>query len=93
MSNGQDCTCSAWSANECACGADWTPQEVYDLRAENNRLKAELAEAKKDAERYRWLIKNAVREKNLGDRYIEFHCDFENWNNVTEAIDAAMKGK
>ena len=52
-----------------------------------------LAEAKKDAERYRWLIKNAVREKNLGDRYIEFHCDFENWNNVTEAIDAAMKGK
>ena len=42
MSNGQGCTCNAWSANECACGADWTPQEVYDLRAENNRLKAEL---------------------------------------------------
>ena len=43
MSNGQGCTCNAWSENECACGADWTPQEVYDLRAENNRLKAELA--------------------------------------------------
>lgn len=42
MSNGQGCTCNAWSENECACGADWTPQEVYDLRAENNRLKAEL---------------------------------------------------
>ena len=42
MSNGQGCTCNAWSANECACGADWTPQEVYDLRAENERLKAEL---------------------------------------------------
>ena len=84
MSNGQGCTCNAWAANECACGADWTPQEVYDLRAENNRLKAELksiddalddpranltlttaeiiwkikaelAEAKKDAERYRFL--------------------------------------
>ena len=41
MSNGQGCTCNAWSENECACGADWTPQEVYDLRAENNRLKAE----------------------------------------------------
>ena len=41
MSNGQGCTCNAWAANECACGADWTPQEVYDLRAENNRLKAE----------------------------------------------------
>ena len=41
MSNGQGCTCNAWAANECACGADWTPQEVYALRAENNRLKAE----------------------------------------------------
>ena len=41
MSNGQGCTCNAWSENECACGADWTPQEVYALRAENNRLKAE----------------------------------------------------
>ena len=82
MSNGQGCTCNAWSENECACGADWTPQEVYALRAENNRLKdelksidgalddpranltlttaeiiwemkAELAEAKKDAELWR----------------------------------------
>ena len=60
---------------------------------EMERLKAELTETKKDAERYRWLIKNAVREKNLGDRYIEFHCDFENWNNVTEAIDAAIQAK
>ena len=41
MSNGQGCTCNAWAANECACDADWTPQEVYDLRAENERLKAE----------------------------------------------------
>lgn len=41
MGNGQGCTCNAWSENECACGADWTPQEVCALRAENNRLKAE----------------------------------------------------
>lgn len=40
-------------------------REVAYLRAENERLKAELAEAKNDAERYRWLIKNAVREKIL----------------------------
>lgn len=33
----------AYSSAECACDADWTPQEVIDLRKEIGRLKAELA--------------------------------------------------
>ena len=33
MADGMDCTCAAWSENECCCGADWTTQEVYDLRS------------------------------------------------------------
>jgi hypothetical protein len=32
MADGKGCTCCAWNANECACDADWTPQETYDLR-------------------------------------------------------------
>ena len=130
MSNGQGCTCNAWAANECACGADWTPQEVYDLRAENNRLKAEnklyaaemsaakengfysaqelfmayqnaeeeLAEAKKDAERYRWLRnQNELLENNtfyVGIDNSEEPGDI-NWVGVDldSAIDAAMEGK
>ena len=43
-----------------------------------------------DAARYRWLKNNAVQEKYLGDKYIEFHCDFESWNDVDAAIDAAL---
>ena len=39
MSDGIDCKCAAHNESECGCGADWTPQEVYDLRAENQRLK------------------------------------------------------
>ena len=39
MADGKGCKCAAYSENECACDADWTPQEVYDLRAENERLK------------------------------------------------------
>jgi hypothetical protein len=55
-----------------------------DLRAERDALKA-------DAERYRWLKANAVREKNLGDKCIEYHCDFEHWNDLDASIDAARQ--
>ena len=86
MSNGQGCTCNAWSENECACGADWTPQEVYDLRAENNRLKAELAEAKKDVEILHWLF--GYTPAML---YVLFDANDE--KELRAAIDEAMKGK
>ena len=104
MSNGQDCTCNALVANECACGADWTPQEVYDLRAENNRLKAELAEAKKDAERWKYARRKICFTGN-GDGTCMMHginlpAAIPGWpdpGKVEEfcdaAIDAAMKGK
>jgi len=31
---GGACMCAAYSENECACNADWTSKEVYELRAE-----------------------------------------------------------
>ena len=34
-------------------------------------------------------LEHAVREKNLGDKFIEFHCDFESWNDIDAAIDKA----
>lgn len=37
--DGLDCKCAAWAYFECACGADWTPREVYELRAEVAKLK------------------------------------------------------
>ena len=46
MADGMDCTCAAWSENECCCGADWTTQEMYDLRScveELERQRDELA--------------------------------------------------
>jgi hypothetical protein len=36
----------ACSAHECACGADWTPQEIYNLRGEVERLKSALVNAR-----------------------------------------------
>jgi hypothetical protein len=39
MADGKGCKCAAHSESECGCDADWTPQEVYDLRAENERLR------------------------------------------------------
>lgn len=29
---GKGCTCAAYGESECACDADWTPKEVYELR-------------------------------------------------------------
>jgi len=39
MIDGGDCTCAAWHESECACDADWTTQEVYDLREEVQQLR------------------------------------------------------
>ena len=39
MSDGRECRCAARCAAECGCDAEWTPQEVLDLRAEVARLK------------------------------------------------------
>jgi hypothetical protein len=38
---GKGCACWANDQSECACNADWTDPEIYQLRAENERLKAE----------------------------------------------------
>lgn len=63
---------------------------AHDLAMDGHGELAQfLRDAMTDAQRYAWLRKNAVREKNLGDRYIEFHCDFESWNNIDAAIDKA----
>ena len=42
--DGKDCRCCAYAYNECACGCDWTPSEVYELRA---ALAAEQARAER----------------------------------------------
>jgi hypothetical protein len=42
MADGKECKCAAHSESECGCDVDWTPQEVYDLRAENKRLKGAI---------------------------------------------------
>lgn len=40
--DGMDCTCMARSSSECACDADWTPKEIYQLRADIQQLRREL---------------------------------------------------
>jgi hypothetical protein len=35
---GAGCECCAYYRGECACGADWTPKEVYRLKLRVNEL-------------------------------------------------------
>jgi hypothetical protein len=44
MADGKGCKCEAHSESECGCDADWTPQEVYDLRAANAAVYGLLAD-------------------------------------------------
>lgn len=39
MADGKGCKCAAYDQSECACDADWTPQELIDARAEIERLR------------------------------------------------------
>jgi hypothetical protein len=52
MADGMGCRCAAHDQSECGCpDVDWTPQEVYDLRAEVKKLKAKLDDNLSEATR------------------------------------------
>ena len=67
------------------------------LTGENERLKAELAEAKKDAERYRWLRHSSVGPSQIWE-LLSDDCQppimtLKSMHELDAAIDEAMKGK
>ena len=59
MSDGRGCKCCASCYGECSCGADWTPQEVIDLRAENASLAEQNAKMREVLEFY---MENGITE-------------------------------
>ena len=61
--DGLDCRCSARSCGECACDADWTPAEVYRLRAD---VAARSLDAD-DARRWRELVETWGGMQARGD--------------------------
>lgn len=89
---GKDCKCMAYGESECGCGCgvDWTPAEVYELRAEIELLRM-------DAERYRWLRERSWSCDELcvvasPKQAVKPGHDCPSRNRLDEAIDAAMKG-
>ena len=48
MADGIGCKCCAYNESECGCDADWTPQEIYDLRARIAALEAPPSEGEID---------------------------------------------
>ena len=61
MANGEGCTCNAYGECECGCGADWTPQEVYDLR---DKLTSALEREKVLIHRLKYAEKIMVEMEN-----------------------------
>ena len=45
MADGKGCKCGAYGSCECGCpDIDWTPQEIYDLRAKLKKVETKLLE-------------------------------------------------
>ena len=91
MADGKGCVCHAYGECECACGADWTPQEVYDLRAEVELAKSESRKARKrtaelnaEVERLREAV-NAVFdliEESHGVTGLHLNGDVAPWDEL-----------
>jgi hypothetical protein len=54
--DGQGCVCAAHDQCECACDADWTPKEAYELIEALIAARDEIAALKKDAEKQSEII-------------------------------------
>lgn len=68
--------------------------ELKGARAEITRLRAELAECKRDAERYRWLrLHSWVEEDATPAILFSRGCDQQNPEFLDEAIDEAREGE
>lgn len=90
---------------------DWRPQMdrvldyvrrndfvIEDLRQENQRLRAELAECKRDAERYRWLRAQHWATSNLTavrnpQQALRLGSDCPSGERLDALIDAALAAK
>lgn len=65
MADGKGCICNAWNSNECACDADWTPQEVIDLREENKALKERIKQLGKMYKQKAKHVDNLLKQKRI----------------------------
>jgi hypothetical protein len=68
-----------------ACASGWGEPTLI------NTLVAERDAAVADAERYRWLRENRVIENYDGEKCLYFWYDFEHYDDVDAAIDAARE--
>ena len=85
--DGKDCRCCAYAYTECACGCDWTPSEVYELRA---ALAAEQARAERaEAALREWDNWNyEVRSASVNGESIYSFADLKGMREKAEGLTA-----
>jgi len=81
MSDGRKCKCAAHCGCECACGADWTPKEVYDLRRELAEARAESALIATLKQRIQTIGDELGKAREYIRARPPFECD---WQNLSE---------
>jgi hypothetical protein len=98
VGGGRGCKCAAKSEVECGCpDVDWTSQEVYDLRAENAALKAEVSrislrwEIADHRVSLLWAERDEARRLYCEERYLAERADLRSTPTSPEVI-AANRG-
>jgi len=71
MADGDDCKCYACCIGYCSCGADWTSQEVYDLRNKVSQLQAEVARLTDENVKLQTEIDNFLGRNDRGPESIK----------------------
>lgn len=77
---GQGCKCYAYNSSECGCGVDWTPKEIYELRADLE-FRRELYKVQTVQLDKIWNERDEARERNaklrdIAERAIELAVQY-----------------
>jgi len=91
--DGKGCECFARCEADCACDADWTPEEVIRLRADIERHIAIASEHATEVERLRAELAVARADLAVSVDHLSRLAEAYGCEDFTAAVDAALAAK
>ena len=91
---GIDCKCNASVERECCCSnVDWTPTEVYRLRAQLVKAQKQLASANSEITELSVATLNAVQSMSGGKAKADLRDAYDKASNFIEKLEGEVNEK